>query len=113
MISLVYIYTYGSVPWEEMYKDDPRVWHAIFEMICQHFSDLEKTGIDLGEPNGRVYPIILGNKGDWSYLVPGLQLMMSMFVCTLGCPLHIDNLILILDHVRVNIPSKPIPCACR
>ena len=59
----IYIYTYGSVPWEEMYKDDPRVWHAIFEMICQHFSDLEKTGIDLGEPNGRVYPSSLETKG--------------------------------------------------
>ena len=56
-----------------MYKNDPRIWNAIMEMVCEHFAGLERTGVDLGLHNGRVFPIVIGNKGDWSYLVPWLD----------------------------------------
>ncbi len=52
-----------------MYQDDPRVWHAIFELVAQEFAHLETEGLDLGS-DGKLFPIIIGNKGDWSYLVP-------------------------------------------
>jgi len=55
-----------------MYKDDPRIWHAIFEMVVADFADLEEHGIDFGS-DGMMYPIIIGNKGDWSYLVSWLH----------------------------------------
>lgn len=68
---LWYIVFWG--PWQEMYKNDPRIWNAIMEMVCQHFADLERNGVDLEMNNGLVFPIVIGNKGDWSYLVPWLD----------------------------------------
>jgi len=52
-----------------MYSDDQRVWNRLFEMFAADLAEVEK-GIDLGRLHGVVYPIVLGNKGDWSYLVP-------------------------------------------
>ena len=57
-----------SQPWQDMYKEDPRVWNAIFERVVADFSHLEEHGLDLGT-DGKIFPIIIGNKGDWSYLV--------------------------------------------
>ena len=54
---------------QEMYADDQRVWNRLFEMIATDLAEAEK-GIDLGRMHGVVYPIVLGNKGDWSYLAP-------------------------------------------
>lgn len=45
-----------------------RIWNAIFELVVGDLSHCEKQGIYLGEDDGTVYPIVLGNKGDWSYL---------------------------------------------
>ncbi|CAL1127923.1 unnamed protein product [Cladocopium goreaui] len=53
---------------KDMYKEDPRVWNAIFERVVADFSHLEEHGLDLGT-DGKIFPIIIGNKGDWSYLV--------------------------------------------
>ena len=55
---------------QELYSDDMRVWNALFQLMIRDFASAQEHGIDLGEPNGNIYPIILGNKGDWSYLVP-------------------------------------------
>ena len=63
-----------GLPVEELYQDDPRVWNAIFEIVIAHLSSCEKDGIDLGGQQGRLFPIVLANKGDWSYLVPGMKL---------------------------------------
>ena len=52
---------------QELYADDPRVWHAIFEMIVKDLAMSQQDGVDVGFGQ-RIYPIILGNKGDWSYL---------------------------------------------
>lgn len=52
-----------------MYKDDPRVWNALFSKVATDFASMEQNGVQL-DGQGTVFPIILGNKGDWSYLVP-------------------------------------------
>lgn len=56
-----------SSPAQELYAEDPRVWNAIFENIVQDFKECQRDGIPVSS-NDRIYPIILGNKGDWSYL---------------------------------------------
>ena len=54
-------------PLQELYQDDHRVWNAIFELVVKDFADCERDGVPL--PGGeKISPIILGNKGDWSYL---------------------------------------------
>lgn len=37
-------------------------------MVVKDLAIAERDGVDLGPPHGRIYPIVLGNKGDWSYL---------------------------------------------
>ena len=66
-----------------MYKDDPRVWNAIMNNIASEFQVLERDGVEL-ERNGRVYPIILGNKGDWSYLVTCQMFQFDLYPMDLG-----------------------------
>lgn len=61
-----------------MYQDDPRVWHAMFELVAEEFAQLETKGLDFGS-DGRVFPIIIGNKGDWSYLVPWFVVVLKRF----------------------------------
>ena len=34
----------------------------------------ERDGVDVGGRAGKIYPIVLANKGDWSYLVSWLGL---------------------------------------
>ena len=51
-----------------MYSKDQRIWNAIFHMVAKDLSEAETNGIRVGDE--LFYPIILGNKGDWSYLVP-------------------------------------------
>ena len=62
-----------------MYKDDPRIWNAIMNKVATEFQWLERYGIELAG-NGRVYPIIVGNKGDWSYLVAWLILYITCLI---------------------------------
>lgn len=49
-----------------MYSDDPRVWNRIFQMVSEDLAVCE-AGLQIG--GEVIFPIILGNKGDWSYLV--------------------------------------------
>lgn len=57
------------IPVQECYAEDKRVWNAIFERVVQDLAMAQREGIPLGHGSDqRVYPIILGNKGDWSYL---------------------------------------------
>jgi hypothetical protein len=52
-----------------MYIDDDTVWDTLLTLIVADFAEGQQQGIALpGE--GLLYPVILGNKGDWSYLVP-------------------------------------------
>lgn len=52
-----------------MYVDDDTVWDTLLTLIVADFAEGQQQGIALpGE--GLLYPVILGNKGDWSYLVP-------------------------------------------
>ena len=54
---------------QDYYSDDRRVWNALFELMASEFEKMEKEGVDLGS-EGICYPIVLGCKGDWSFLVP-------------------------------------------
>ena len=77
-----------------MYKEDPRVWNAIFDRVAADFQQMELNGIEL-TGQGVVFPIILGNKGDWSYLAANLFLdirfhfILPLFTCV-ACN-HIKN----------------------
>ena len=51
-----------------MYSEDRRVWNAIFEAAVRDLSEAQTNGIDIGGEDGAFFPIVLGNKGDWSYL---------------------------------------------
>ena len=65
-------FAYHVLPLKDQYKDDPRVWKAILLKVASEFQTMETVGIEL-DGQGLVYPIILGNKGDWSYLVTYLD----------------------------------------
>ena len=53
-----------------MYQYDETVYQQIIELVVDDWKRLEDTGIELcGQ--GKVFPVVLGNKGDWSYLVSG------------------------------------------
>ena len=43
-------------------------------MVVNDFAAVQKDGVPYGTGGSKFWPIILGNKGDWSYLVPGLAL---------------------------------------
>ena len=60
--------THTSSPEQELYAEDPRVWNAIFELIVQDFKKCQLDGVPVGSSGDKIFPIILGNKGDWSYL---------------------------------------------
>ncbi len=53
---------------EDLYSDDRRVWNALLRDASMDLATAEREGVDLGW-QGKIYPIVLGNKGDWSYLV--------------------------------------------
>ena len=73
LLSTTILYTYIWIiyqsfpPVQDMYADDRRVWNRIFQMVSEDLA-LCEAGLDVG--NDTIYPIVLGNKGDWSYLVP-------------------------------------------
>ena len=58
-------------PGKELYSDDRRVWNGIYEMFSANLASAESEGVDFGGATGRVYPVVLANKGDWSYLASG------------------------------------------
>lgn len=60
---------------QELYSEDRRVWNAIFEVLCKDLGECERNGVFLEGENDYIYPIVLGNKGDWSYLVLWLHFM--------------------------------------
>lgn len=68
----------NTKPCKEMYKDDPRIWNVLFELFVADFKDLETNGLDLGG-DGRMFPIVIGNKGDWSYLETWFQRVYTFF----------------------------------
>lgn len=61
------VYIIALHPWKDCYKDDPRVWNGLFDLVARDFQEMEINGIQL-HGQGVVFPVILGNKGDWSYL---------------------------------------------
>ena len=55
-----------------MYTDDDTVWDDLLALIINDFADRELHGIELAG-QGKFYPVLLGSKGDWSWLVPWLS----------------------------------------
>ena len=68
-------YTSRGRAWllQDLYSDDRRVWNALFEMVSLDFAAAERDGI--ASHQGTFWPIILANKGDWSYLATHLNYM--------------------------------------
>ena len=54
-----------------MYSEDRRVWNAMYEIVAKDLRDAQQNGVRMDDGEV-IYPIVLGNKGDWSYLVPWL-----------------------------------------
>ena len=50
-----------------MYENEPEVWDRLYQLLVEDWEYLEKHGLQTVS-SGKFYPIILGNKGDWSYL---------------------------------------------
>ena len=57
-----------SGPAQDHYQDDRRIWNAMFEIAIKDLAICQKDGVYVGGSAGRIYPICLANKGDWSYL---------------------------------------------
>ena len=67
----------SACPVQDMYSEDRRVWNRIFQMLAEDLAICE-DGINVG--GDMIYPIILGNKGDWSYLVSRLWCAIDEFI---------------------------------
>ncbi|CAK9031545.1 Putative hemoglobin and hemoglobin-haptoglobin-binding protein 3, partial [Durusdinium trenchii] len=60
----------------DIYSDDPNIFKQIIELVVNDWKDLEEGGFEV--PGfGTMFPIIVGNKGDWSYLVTSANLERS------------------------------------
>lgn len=58
---------------QEYYADDRRIWNSLFEMVLRDVASAEHNGIQIrGGQGQKFWPIVIGNKGDWSYLEPCL-----------------------------------------
>ncbi|CAK9090772.1 unnamed protein product, partial [Durusdinium trenchii] len=57
---------------KEMYSSDPSVFKHIIDIVVDDWKQLEDSGIEI-PAYGTVFPIVLGNKGDWSYLTSVLS----------------------------------------
>ena len=64
-------YLFAKHSLQEMYEDDKSVWDDIIALGVADLSSVQVNGIHL-EEGLKLFPIVLGNKGDWSYLVPRL-----------------------------------------
>ena len=56
---------------QDLYSEDRRVWNAMFEMVSLDLASAERDGV--ASPQGKFWPIVIANKGDWSYLEPHLK----------------------------------------
>lgn len=77
-------------PSQDLYQDDRRIWNALFEIMTMDLAECERNGVDVGCPDEKFWPIVLANKGDWSYLVTWLRLYIEMlcrsFLFCMGLP---------------------------
>lgn len=62
-----------------MYTDDDTVWDDLLALIINDFADRELHGIELAG-QGKFYPVLLGSKGDWSWLVPWLHFSVGLLI---------------------------------
>lgn len=52
-----------------MYQYDDEAYQQLIRLVVADWKKLQDDGFETIN-QGKVYPVILGNKGDWSYLVP-------------------------------------------
>lgn len=67
-----------------MYEDDSSVWEDVVNLAVADLSRVQYTGIAL-DGGEILYPICLGNKGDWSYLVAQSLLATICWAILVGC----------------------------
>ena len=53
---------------QEMYQDDDTVWDALLTLVVSDLARGAREGIYTPE-HGLIHTVVIGNKGDWSYLV--------------------------------------------
>ncbi|CAK9098394.1 unnamed protein product [Durusdinium trenchii] len=63
-------------PIQELYQYDEDVFKEIIQLVVAGWRSAEENGVEL-PGQGLVFPCILGNKGDWSYLVTSANLCRS------------------------------------
>lgn len=68
---------HGKAKPEEDYRDDHQVMHDLLELVVTSLDSASRDGVPLTS-GGTVFPIPVGNKGDWPYLV-ACQLIQSIF----------------------------------
>lgn len=62
----------GPCPPKELYQDDPTLYRDLLDELVKDWALVENEGIQV-PGYGKMYPIVLGNKGDWSYLASCLH----------------------------------------
>lgn len=62
-----------------MYQHKPEIWDALFELMIMDLKVAAENGVDVSE-GLPLYPIILGNKGDWSYLASGTGINKALLI---------------------------------
>lgn len=97
------IYTSSGCAWllQDLYSDDRRVWNALFEMVSLDFAAAERDGI--ASHQGKFWPIILANKGDWSYLATPLnysKLCACLYILRSHFLKHFGDWLLIFFHAK-------------
>ena len=64
-------------PLKDDYRQDPDIFEQVLELAVMSLDHASRNGVRL--QSGRLlFPIPVGHKGDWAYLVPGCQ---STYIC--------------------------------
>ncbi|CAK9113854.1 Uncharacterized protein SCF082_LOCUS52754 [Durusdinium trenchii] len=63
-------------PKGEVYQYDDEAYQQLIRLVVADWKKLQDDGFETIN-QGKVYPVILGNKGDWSYLVSAAGLLRS------------------------------------
>ena len=65
-------------PPQEVYKDNPEIMHQLLQLVVESLDDASRKGVQL-ICGAKLYPIPIGNKGDWPYLVPCQYVVADVF----------------------------------
>lgn len=68
---------------QELYEEDQNVLKDIQALLAHDWKELQQHGLHVD--GHRVYPILLGIKGDWSYHVPRRSVAMRVVLFAFCC----------------------------